>query len=63
LTMEDGKPMSPDEFKSRMRWVYRTPVDVESAHIAADDLMCELLRSLGYGGGITVFEESPKWYS
>jgi hypothetical protein len=56
-------PMSPDEFKSRMRWIYRVPVDVESAHVAADNLLCELLRSLGYGDGVTVFEESPKWYS
>jgi hypothetical protein len=61
--MEDEKPMSPDEFKSRMRWIYRSPVDVESAHVAADALLCEMLRSLGYGDGVAVFEGSTKWYS
>lgn len=37
--------------------------DEEIGHHAADDLMCELLRELGYGEGIDIFESMPKWYA
>jgi len=37
--------------------------DREGAHYEADNLMCGLLRRLGYGDGIDVFEEMDKWYA
>lgn len=61
--------MSPDEFKYRMENILATHADeafensMEERHRAADILMCEALRKLGYGGGIDIFEEMPKWYA
>lgn len=60
--------MTPEEFYEKMsnfrqqlNGVYL--YDNEDFHIDADDLMCELLTSLGYGDGIKVFQDTPKWYS
>jgi hypothetical protein len=60
--------VSPKEFKRRMREIWKPErgwrgVDTETAHMRADDLMCELLESLGYGDGVTVFKSEPKWYA
>ena len=40
-----------------------TTWDKEDFHLAADDLMCNLLIELGYGQGIKVFLDTPKWYA
>lgn len=40
-----------------------TSKDHEANHGEADDLMCALLRSLGYGDGVAVFEAGYKWYA
>jgi hypothetical protein len=58
------KAMTPKEFKEEMRKIF--PVneseDTESAHGSGDALLCEVLRSLGYGDGVKIFEEADKWY-
>lgn len=56
--------MSPAEFLEKM-WRIRidpngTP---EDKHIEADELMCVLLRELGYGDGVKEFEKMERWYS
>lgn len=38
-------------------------VDLESAHVEADDILCDLLRSLGHGDVVDKFERVNKWYS
>jgi hypothetical protein len=38
-------------------------MDVESAHSAADDVLCDLLRALGYTDVVEAWEAVPKWYS
>ena len=38
-------------------------IDQEDTRIMADKLMCELLRELGYGEGVDIFEKIPKWYA
>jgi hypothetical protein len=35
----------------------------EEAHIAADDLLCELLRHLGYERLIDAYDKVGKWYA
>ena len=66
------EPMSPDEFKERMQKASEitytfttglTQFDAESAHSEGDDLMCQVLRELGYGEGIDIFEQMEKWYA
>ena len=37
--------------------------DPEGRHDEMDKLMCKLLRELGYGDGVDVFERQEKWYS
>lgn len=54
--------MTPEEFKNRMLEISDN-YDEEMAHIYADGLMCDLLRELGYGEGVDVFEDMPKWYA
>ena len=59
--------MIPEEFERRMRECFSKDagghLDREVAHVDADDLMCELLKSLGYGAGVKVYEEEEKWHS
>lgn len=38
-------------------------IDVEISHIQMDNLMCDLLESLGYGDGVNIFRDAAKWYS
>lgn len=59
--------MTPDEFKQAMAearhkyWEIET--DEEFVHIKMDEIMCNTLRSLGYGEGIDIFYNTPMWYS
>lgn len=57
-------PLTPDKFMDKMHEIvekhggYEEPV-----HIEMDDLMCEVLESLGYEDGVRVFKKQDKWYS
>lgn len=53
--------MSPQEFAEEMRATFVG--DTEGDHSAADKLMCALLRELGYGEGVEIFERAAKWYA
>lgn len=59
--------MTPEEFAAKMREAYEThwmkEEDEEVVHIVMDGIMCDLLRSLGYGEGVDIFDETPMWYS
>ena len=54
--------MSPKEFSEKMQTIAEVR-DPEEGHSKMDDLMCELLKSLGYGEGVEIFEDVEKWYS
>lgn len=56
------KPMPPDEFRDRMAAIFENGKPEED-HGDADKLLCEVLRSLGYGDGVQEFESGHKWYS
>jgi len=58
----DKMPMSPKEFCDEMKRLAKDDY-TETWHINADDLMCSLLRTLGYEDGVEIFESKPKWYS
>ena len=59
--------MTPEEFKNEMQKIRNRLgekyIDEEIIHAEGDDLMCKLLRELGYGEGVDVFEDMPKWYA
>lgn len=65
--MNEQNIMTPEEFAKRMANIFgytsKAFYDQEGAHIDADDLMLELLRSLGYDEGCDIFDRSPKWYA
>ena len=59
--------MTKEEFYHEMLALEETYVialdDKEKFHIKADELMCKLFIELGYGRGVEVFLDTPKWYS
>ena len=56
--------MTPEEFTNKMRELYDKPyIDVEIEHAEANDMMCDILRELGYGEGVAIFEGAVKWYA
>ena len=64
--------LTPEEFAKAMKDISDKLVnppedcpyyDEEDAHMEMDDLMCDLLRSLGYGDGVDIFENTDKWYA
>lgn len=61
--------MTPEKFAEEMGKI-RTQLDEdeiyhdeEDCHIKMDDLMMSILRALGYGEGIDIYENTPKWYA
>ena len=67
----ENKVMTPEEFENELLRVLdrrQFPhsaygYDLEMAHFDMDRLMCKVLRSLGYGAGIDVFEATKKLYA
>ncbi len=37
--------------------------DTEAAHSEADDILCDLLKELGYGAVVAAWEQIDKWYA
>lgn len=59
-----GNAISPCQFAALMQAIADRQGDVELDHKRADDLLCKVLTSLGYGAGVTVYEEEiQKWYA
>ena len=54
--------MTPKEFADAMKKIADNG-DTEYDHMDADDLMIEVLTSLGYGEGAEIFDCMDKWYS
>ena len=52
--------MTPEEFKDRMEEIARN-TDIEIAHADGDELMMNLLESLGYSEGVMIFNCMDKW--
>lgn len=56
--------ITPNEFLSQLKEIDKQcNNNEETFHIQADDLICELLKSLGYGEGAEYFGNHAKWYS
>lgn len=55
--------MTPEEFTDKMKNIYKQYYDdPEIGHERMDRCMAELLRDLGYGDGIDIFDKQYKWY-
>lgn len=61
--------MSPRDFTKAMQSIVDNNLDsdgiydCELGHLAMDNLMCDVLRRLGYGDGVDIFEDSGKYYA
>lgn len=44
--------LTPEKFLEKMKKAYNKGYDIDLGHQAMDDIMCDLLRSLGYGKGV-----------
>lgn len=57
--------MTPEEFYEKMKEIKRSQQWSDGGyHEDMDDLMCEVLRDLGYGKGVDEFyaDDFPRWY-
>ena len=55
---------SAEEFLEQMeRLEDEVGESTETFHFEADKLLCETLERLGYGEGVAIFRNHPKWYS
>lgn len=57
-----GCPITPSAAAEKMRECFNSG-DTEGAHCDADDLLCAVLRDLGYGEAVGIFENMEKWYA
>ena len=57
--------MTPEEFRDRMQAIALED-DMEKAHKQGDNLVVELLKSIGYQNGAVIYEHESAmkwWYS
>lgn len=54
--------MTSEEFARKMEEIFKDG-DGELSHIEADELMAEVLSSLGYEEGVKIFLSKEKWYA
>lgn len=63
---EDRRAISPEKFALEMKCIqdrnYSRQIDNKEVHVLMDNLMCQVLRELGYHEGVTIFEKTPKYY-
>lgn len=56
--------MTPQQFKEEMERTYPARgYDPECAHSHADYIMMQILRQLGYGEGLDIYDKAEKWYA
>ena len=55
--------MSPHACTIRRMVALQSSDDTESAHVAADELLCDLLSSLWYVELVAAYRRVPKWYA
>ena len=55
--------MTPEKFKNEMIAIAERNLGLEGFHLEADDLICKVMRELGYSDGIEIFEKHEKWYA
>lgn len=67
--MNEEKVMTPAEFAEAMEDIrnyesgHGIGYDKEVRHVSMDNLMCNVLRQLGYGEGIDLYEQTSRWYA
>lgn len=55
--------LSAPDFALAMRVAEQTYGDGEDTHKVADQVMANQLEALGFGAGVAIWREMPKWYA
>ena len=55
--------MTREEAIQQLNALIGNKYDNEYNHIEADEILCKLLESLGYGDVVAVWEKIKKWYA
>lgn len=64
LEESEGERMDAKTFYNAMMHIQKKyEDDPEACHFEMDELMCRLLKSLGYKDGAEIFKKTHKWYS
>ena len=58
----DNNYLTPEQFYNKMMEISESD-DIEFKHMDADNLMCDLLRYLGYCKGVEEFISMDRWYA
>lgn len=56
------KPMTREEAINKLK-ILQGMGDKEIAHCNADDVICDLLKALGYEDVVKEYDEIDKWYA
>ena len=56
------KPINTRPYMKRLKAAQQDH-DTESAHFEADDVLCELLKALGYTKIVEEYDKVKKWYA
>ena len=59
--MRMKKKINVEDYLKRLKECER--YDTECAHGRADEILCELLRELGYSDIVDAYEDIDKWYA
>lgn len=63
---------TPEQFEAELRELLDKGIEIydgvfdpdpEVRHMIMDDVLCRVLTELGYGAGVAVFRQTPKWYA
>ena len=62
--MADNNAITPNELSAMLKNIkVKKGGDPEACHANADDLLCLVLKQLGYGEAVEIFDSLPKWYA
>ncbi len=62
-TPTDKELSSSSGYAQRLISLQSDRTDTERGHVEADNILCELLKELGYSDVVEEFEKIDKWYS
>lgn len=64
MERKQQRVITPEEFELRMIELRDNQgTCAEARHSIGDDMMCEILKELGYANGVDVFINMERWYA
>lgn len=63
MTNPEAALIASAKAKNELREVLKSGHGCEEEHQEADDILCRLLRELGYVEVVDLYHQVPKWYA